>query len=136
MLAYRAAKEEARRKAQVEAERLAAQERKRLTEEAAALAAAGHTEEALATQTVAAAVSVAPSVPPPPKIAGTSFRKNWKARVVDKRAFAAYIAEHPEMDECWDGNLTKLGQIAKAQEASMNIPGVEAYNDSGIASRS
>lgn len=136
MTTYRAKQLELAAKAKIDAERLAAKERKRLEDEAAKLAQEGKTQEAIATTMVAQAVSVAPVVAAPPKIAGTSFRRNWKCRVVDRRELIVYLAAHPELDQCWEPVMTKFNQMAKAQEAGLAIPGLEAYNDETIASRS
>lgn len=70
-----------------------------------------------------------------PTAAGLSMRKKWKARVTDKMALLKFICERPEYINLLDINQTALNQLATAQKDAMSIKGVEAYEDSSIASR-
>jgi hypothetical protein len=116
--AYRVEREEARR---LEEDRLRKQREKeeedRIIAEAATLEKNGATEEAAAVleQPVMTAPVVLPSAP---KVEDTSFRQNWKHRVVDP---AKVPREYCMPDE------VMIGQMVRAKKGQIEIPGVEIY---------
>lgn len=120
-----------------EQQRIQQEEQKRLEElarkeaeekqNAAAEAAwdAGWQEEAVAT--LEAPPVVIPKVaPPPPKIAGAVTRKVWKYRIVNE---AAIPREYLMVDE------SKIRRVVTAMAGATNIPGVQAFEEIGIAVR-
>lgn len=122
-------------KLQRELEEKARLQREALEKEAAELAKAGNAEAAsiVAEQ---AQITTAPIVNiAPPKVAGISTRKNWKAEVVDVLALVKAVAEGKAPLELIAPNMTVINRYAKASEDKLNIPGVRAFNDVVIASR-
>lgn len=158
MIAYTTEQEriaaEERRKAEAavraEQERLAreAAEREAAAQaEAEKLIAAGDDEKAAevqaaaameaATLTATAELMTAPVVAAPvAKVAGVSMRGVWKAEVTDKAALIAFAATNPQFQGLLDMNTSALNQMAKAMKDAMQIPGVRAFEDKQLASRS
>jgi hypothetical protein len=65
--------------------------------------------------------------PPPPKVGGISTRKVWKYRVTDPTAIPReYLMVN-------DGMLSALARTGKA---NANVPGIEFYEDTVVASSS
>lgn len=123
-----AKEEEVRRKKALEDEQLAAAQRAQ---------DAGAKEEAeiiLNLPTIAPAVKPEPEVP---KVAGLSFRKNWKYEVLD---FAAIPVSHREQcptckGRAWIPNHDKITKEVKVEEAKTAIAGIRAFNDEGSQAR-
>ena len=113
---------EAEAAAQAEAQRLADEQRQREIE---ILQAAGEQEAA---EAVAAAPVVAPVVVAAPvvKPAGMSTVENWKFRLIDPTLIPR---EYLSVDE------VKLGRIVRALKGSTNIPGLQAYCETGVRTR-
>lgn len=112
---------EERRKAEaaarVERERL----QKEAEDKAAALIAEGKTEEAEAIQAVVPiVVPTMPTVPAVQKVAGISYRTDWKFRVVD----AALVPEEFKIV-----NEKALTALAKSTKGTKKVPGVEFYSE-------
>lgn len=110
----------------------AAELQQQATETAAAGAAQAETIAMEAEMVTAAPVPVATAAP---KVAGLSTRQNWKARLTDKMALIAFIAQHPEHQHLLDVNQSAINQLAKAQKDAMRLPGVEAYPDAVLSAR-
>lgn len=133
----RLAREEAARDA--EAARI--EEERRLLEEAAALELeaqrtgdadmARQAQELLDTPVETPAVVQRPSTP---KIAGVSFRENWKAVVTDVKKLIQHVAKTPADTNLLTPNQTALNQMARSQRENMKIDGVKAVKDTGVAS--
>lgn len=92
-----------------------------------------------AIQTAAAAVIPMPA-PAPAKIAGTSLRDNWIARLQKnttedqaKALIVAACATRPELMALLKLDTSAINKMAKALKGAMNVPGFEAYNDKQIA---
>ena len=76
-----------------------------------------------------------------PKVAGQSVRKVWKARI---RApynehwprVLAYLGANPQYANLAEPNTQAMDKLAKALESNFNIPGLEAYCETVLASRS
>ena len=64
---------------------------------------------------------------PTPKLAGTSFKKVWKFKIVDAKLIPA---EYLMPDEA------KIGKVVSAMRDSAKIPGIEVYEDEVISMRS
>lgn len=142
----RLAREAAEREAQsrAEAQRIADEAKKaqeagdagkaaELALQAQQTAAAGR-QDAIALQSQAAAVVSAPVIEMP-QVKGVVARQTWKARVTDKQALIAHIAQHPEFLELVEVSQSALNQLAKAQKQNMKLPGAEAYIETGSAVR-
>lgn len=117
----RAAREEQRRAEQAAR---AAEEERRLRE-AEHLEAAG---EAEAAEAVLDAPIVTPSVRPqaaPPKAAGVSTRKKYRAKVVDLEALIRAAAEQPALRAYLVPNQQTLDAVASSLKEGFSVPGVE-----------
>jgi hypothetical protein len=137
--------EEAARKATEEAAKLqadaAAKAALAKTPEASAKIIAKAAEKIEAKQDEASALQLTSQVIVPAtvavaaKVSGTSVRKTWKAKVTDKAKFIQHVTAHPEFLAMIDINETLLNGMARAQQENLSLPGVQAYQESGIASR-
>lgn len=74
---------------------------------------------------------VKPKTTPAPSAAGTSVRKEWKARVTDATLVPAY-ASGIEIREI---SMSALNKLAKLTEGRMTLPGVEFYQETSISTR-
>jgi hypothetical protein len=108
--------------------------------EAASLEAAGAKDEAEQVMAEAEAVSQEPVhvfVPPPPtakvQVNGGSFRVTWSARVVNLKALCLAIGTGKASINLVEPNLPALNKLAIALNENMNIPGVEAVKETGMA---
>ena len=100
----------------VEQERKAAEARAKAEAEAAALVVAAVPEKAA-------------------KPKGVSTSKKWRGKVTDLAAFLHYAADHPEVQACVEVKAGALDRIIAATGGAVEIPGVEAYQETIIASR-
>lgn len=64
-----------------------------------------------------------------PKAAGTSIRKTWKARVINEKAVPAYV----NGIEVRKISITALNDLAKMTNGTLEIPGVEFYQESTLS---
>ena len=126
-------REELQRKAQKEAEE---------KESAARAAQAAFAEEEGAleeAEAIASAPLVAVAEPVPEtyqRVSGISKRENWKARVTDLKKLCAAIAKGQVPVNYVLPNEAVLNARARADKLTMNVPGVQAYNDPIISGRS
>lgn len=133
MLNHQMAVEKARREAEAEARRRQEEEAQRLLEEAVKAEEKGDNQAAAIHMAMAEMVSEMPAAPAveKPTAQGTSIRRTWKARVVDEKLVPAY----------WNGmelraiNLSVLNSLAKTTRGTMQIPGVEFYEDATLSVR-
>ncbi len=119
------------------------EERVRREEEEERLRIAAMAEESGATEEEVNAIvdtpvtAVAPPVAPTyQKAAGISTRENYKARVTDMRRLCAAIAKGVVPVTYVLPNQSALDARAKADKLTMNVPGVQPYNDPVISGRS
>lgn len=128
----------------------------RLREEADAREESGRQEAERIRQEAAARAPT--EVQEAPKVSGFSTRKNWKARLkartedeavlgIAMDIFGIYVKEdgswellpprvrRPELVAMLKLDMVSANKAAKALEANFNIPGLEAWNDVGGASR-
>ena len=150
---------EERRKAQAEADRLAREEARKQAAAAEAAKAPKAVVENLKQQAeVAKAAPVAtPSVFTPPKLAGTTITKNWIATIAgtprDAEQQPDIVDLNPDqrlqifaaMRAVLDGQAPLamfaidwgyIRKRAKADEATFNLPGFEAYDAGGTRAKS
>lgn len=134
MVNYQAAVEKARREAEEAARKRQQEEADRLLEQAIAAEECGNDRDAAVNMAMAQMVSDMNATPviAAPKATGTSVRKTWKARIVDPTLVPAY-ANGLEIREI---KMTALNSIAKMTNGTASIPGVEFYEDIGIAANS
>lgn len=66
-----------------------------------------------------------------PSAAGTSIRKTWKARVLDPKAVPAYV----NGIEIREIKMSALNDLAKMTNGTLEIPGVEFYQENTLAVR-
>lgn len=125
--------QERQRKAQEAAEKEAEEERLR-----AAIVAeeAGATEsEVQAIVDTPVAVVAAPVEPTYQRTSGISRRANWKAKVTDLHALVKAAAKDKNLIAYLEPNQTALNNRAKADQKTLNIPGVVAYDDAVVSAR-
>jgi hypothetical protein len=89
-------------------------------------------EEVVSAPVVVVAEAVAPTYQ---KASGVSRRSNWKARVTDLKKLAKAVAAGKVPVEYILPNQQALDNRAKADQTTMNVPGVESYDDPVIAGR-
>ncbi len=130
----RAAAERAEAQRQAEAAERAARAAQRDGDAEAAEQAAARAEAA---REQAELAMVAPTMPTiaVPKAAGASFRGTWKGRVTDKAALIAAAAARPELQGLLAIDTTALNGMARAVKDSGKVPGVEFYEERGVATR-
>jgi len=126
------------------------QEKQRQSEEAARLAEeeerlriatmaeeAGATEEEVNSIVDSPITAVAPPVAPTyQKASGISTRENYKARVTDMKKLCQAIAKGIVPVTYVLPNQSALDARAKADKLTMNVPGVQPYNDPVVSGRS
>jgi hypothetical protein len=126
-------RQEQQRKAQEEFERQQAEER---LAEAVMAEQAGVPQEQVEAILTAPVTVVAPVIAPTyEKASGISRRENWKARVVDMKALCKAIGAGKVPVEYVCANDSALNARAKADKQTLNIPGVQAYNEPIISGR-
>lgn len=133
MLDYQRAVEKARREAEAEARRRQEEEARRLLEQAVQAEEKGDDQQAAINMAMAQMVSEMPAAPvvASPTAQGTSIRKTWKAKVVDEKLVPAYFNGM----ELRTINMTALNNLAKTTKGTMQIPGVEFYEDASLSVR-
>lgn len=138
LLAPKAGEYDRRERARADAEEtrrlaaaLAQAEEDRLLE-AAALEQAGAPELAAAVAVQPLRVAVPAVEPEVAKIAGTASTGRWKCRVLDWPRYVTWMAANrPDLMNTVAPVQKFLDDMARMQQASMNVPGLEAYQDFG-----
>jgi hypothetical protein len=142
----REAREELERKAREQRE-LAEKQEREAREQLQMVATSGTDEDVEAAQSLLAeaeektAVVNAPVfyVAPSPKLAGTSVRKTWKARLPetddDKLKALAFIIANPQYLHLVEFSQTECNKLAVAMKRHMKIDGIVAYEDAAVAAR-
>ena len=134
MAKYQAAVELARRQAEEEARRLQREEAERLMAQAVKAEESGDDQAATISMAMAEMVEdmkPAPAITDPPKAAGISSSKVWKARIVDEKLVPAYVNGM----EVRTINQAALNSIAKMSKGTATVPGIEFYEDTVISAR-
>lgn len=136
MLAWQQDEQRKAREAQLAAERAAEAERKRLADEASALADLGRTGEAAVKEQVAQMV-VAPhaAVPAPPAVKGISTSTTVEFEVVDLLALVQHVAQRPELLALLAVDSVKLRAQVRATGMATNLPGVRVFEKQTLAAR-
>ncbi len=128
MIGYSTAQAQKAEAARREAERLAAEERRRLEALAEEQAQQGHQEAAQATLLAAEVVVAAPLAVAPPKAAGVSVVKSLGYEVQDLGAFIEFVAKNrdrqPELVAYLDLNGVKMNAMVKAVGKNLSFPGI------------
>lgn len=134
MIVYQRKVDDERRAAEMEARKRQQEEANRLMAEALKAEQEGHSKEAEAVMVEAVAVEQKPIVIEtyiPPKAAGISTKKTWKAIITDARLVPAYANGY----EIRAINQTALNAIARNSSGTAQIPGVEFFEDASISAR-
>lgn len=147
---------EERRKAQEEADRQAREALKREAEKAAAAKAPAPVVEQLKKQAETATAPPVPAAAPAPKLQGVSTVSTWKARIAGTPACDEPIPDTEKLTPAQqlevmkllkaiiDGrapiaaiqlNASYLHKRAKADKSTLQIPGIEAFEEGGIRSK-
>ena len=134
MVSFQAAVEKARREAEEAARKRQAEEAERLLAQAIKAEGEGNESEAAASMAMAQMVDdMRPVVSvEKPTAAGTSIRKTWKARITDPKAVPSYV----NGIEVREINMSALNSLAKMTNGTIEIPGVEFYQESTLSVRS
>lgn len=130
----RAAQERAEAERQAREAEVAAREAHAAGDEEAAFRAAAIAEEAREQAELALVAPPLPAVAAP-KAAGASFRGTWKGRVTDKTKLIAAAAQRPELQGLLAIDTTALNAMARAVKDSATVPGVEFFEERGVAAR-
>lgn len=92
---------------------------------------------AVAAEQTAELVVAAPAVAAPVRLAGTSIRKTWKARLPEndeqKLALLRFIVANPQYINLVEVSAKECNKIASALKANMKIDGLTAYEDRNLA---
>jgi hypothetical protein len=117
-----------------------ADEKARREREAAEKAAAKLKTQELREQRMAdAAAIVAPVVTvasTTPEVKGQSFRKTWKARVVDPKAAVLAVMQWPDWTAYIELKEGELNRFAARTKGAVAVAGIEWYEESTLASGS
>jgi hypothetical protein len=113
---------------------LARKEREALEAKAVKAETKGKEESAEAYREIASQV-VTPIIQTTAKVAGISVRKQWKAEIVDKRAFVEAALTRPDVMALLEIDEGKLNKLAVALQGEISIPGVKAFQVEIMASR-
>jgi hypothetical protein len=126
--------QERQRAAQEAAEKAAEEERLR----AAIVAEEAGASDAEISAIVDAPVAVVaePVQPAYQRTSGIGRRSNWKAKVTDLHALVKAAAKDRSLLPYLEANQRALDARAKADQKTLNIPGVIAYDDSVVSARS
>ena len=125
--------QERQRQAQIEAEKVADEERLQAAIYAKDAGASQAEVEAIVSAPMA--VVAAPVVPSYQRAAGVSKRENWKAQVNDLWALVKAAAKDKGLLPYLLPNETALNARARAEKSTLNIPGVLAYNEPVVSAR-
>lgn len=133
MLDYQRAVEKARLQAEAEARKRQEEEARRLLEQAVQAEEKGDDQQAAINMAMAEMVSEMPAAPvvAAPTAQGTSIRKTWKARIVDEKLVPAYF--NGMMLRSID--MSTLNNLAKTTKGTIEIPGVEFFEDASLSVR-
>jgi hypothetical protein len=132
---------EQERRRREEQRRLEEEARRKQEEEAEALIEAMEAQGAAESEIAAVVreVEVAPVVAPPPptyeRAQGVVTRKSYTPEVVDAVALVRHVAQHPELINLVQPNMTALRAMVRAQGAQCRIPGVRVIETSNVAVR-
>lgn len=69
------------------------------------------------------------NIPEAPKVQGISFRKTWKAEIVDDAALFEFICANKRRDLIESFNLKMLNTLAASLREQAKVPGVRFYED-------
>jgi hypothetical protein len=147
---------EARRKAQEEADRLAREVARKAAEEAAKAQAPKQVVEEMRRQAETATAPPVPVTAPAPKLQGVSTVTTWKARIAGTPPCDEPLPETEDLSPAQrlevlkllkaiiDGrapmacivlNATYLNKRAKADKSTLQIPGIEAFDEGGVRAK-
>lgn len=127
-------RQEKQREAELAARKAEEEERLRI---ATLAEESGATKEEIDAIVDAPVTVVAPPVEPTyQKASGVSTRENWKCRVVDIKKLCAAIAKGTVPATYVLPNEAVLNARARADKATLNVPGVVAYNQPIVSGRS
>lgn len=124
--------------------RIAAAERQRLDDIAAAARRAEEVARKDAPADAAAPLTDTPAptsaqAPAPltkaRSVSGISNRKVWKAEVTDKHAFIKHVAANPGLIDLLDINSKILNDFVQLRKAALNFDGIRVFEDLVIAAR-
>ncbi len=89
-------------------------------------------EAIIETPVITAPVRIQAAVP---KVAGVSYRDNWKGECFDLKALVKAIAEGKAPLSLVMANATVVNQTAKALKAEFQVPGVKVWNEKVLMDR-
>jgi hypothetical protein len=118
---------------QAEADEKARLERERLEKQAAKLKTPELREQRFAEAATIAApvVTVATTTP---EVKGQSFRKTWKAKIVDPKAAVMAVMQWPDWTAYVELNECELNRFAARTRGTITVNGVQWYEETTLAS--
>lgn len=137
MLTYKNTEEEKRkaeeRRLQAEADERARREREKLLKHASKLKTLEKQEEyqQMADEVEVPVVTVQSEVP---KIKGQSFKKIWKGKVVDKKAFLEFVLKDDNLLYLVEVGMVNLNNLAHRTKGEGSYPGIVFYPETIMAS--
>lgn len=135
MISFTREQERIRLEAEQVAREAAEKEAERLRRQAEKARAKGKDEKAEDLEERAETMPV-PIVPSStPAVSGVAFRTTWHAEVYDPKALVTACAEGLAPLALLQPNMTVLHQQARSLKKELNIPGVRAVPDEGVAAR-
>lgn len=135
MLGFTREQERLRQEAERVAREAAEKEAEKLRRRAEQARAKGKEEKAEDLEEQAETVPV-PIVPSQvPSTSGVAFRTTWRAEVYDPMALVTAVAEGRAPLALLQPNMVVLNAQARSLKKELNIPGVRAVSDEGVAAR-
>lgn len=135
MIGFTREQERLRQEAERVAREAAEKEAEKLRRRAEKARAKGKDDKAedLEEQAETVPVPIVPSTSP--AVSGVAFRTTWSAEVYDPKALVTACAEGRAPLALLQPNMVVLHQQARSLKKELNIPGVRAVSDEGVAAR-
>jgi hypothetical protein len=135
MIDFTREQEHLRQEAERVAREAAEKEAERLRQRAERARAKGKDDKAEDLEEQAETIPV-PIVPSSvPTTSGVAFRTTWRAEVYDPKALVIACAKGQAPLALLQPNMTVLNQQARSLKKELQIPGVRAVSDEGVAAR-
>lgn len=135
MLTFSREQEQRRREQQAKLDEAARKETERLRALAEAQRERGEERRADVTMSRAETVPVVIVAPSTPKVGGIAMRVTWRAEVDDVLALARAVGAGEQPPHLITANMAALNTLARGAKEGLNIPGVRAVSEEGIAAR-
>jgi len=135
MLTFSRDRERQRQEAQEKLRQREEAERERLRKQAEAAREKGKETRAETLEQRAENVPTLEVTAPAPAAPGITTRVTWRAEVTDLAALVKAVADGSQATALLAPNMTLLNNLARAMKGDLDIPGVQAVSEEGIAAR-